>query len=65
MNLHNITKKIESNLIGNYYNYINKCYKYFDSTEECNKKEFSMKIQNIYNENKYDFRLKRILLKIS
>ena len=48
MNLHNITKKTESNLTGNYNDYINKCYKYLDSIEEYNKKEFSMNLQNIY-----------------
>ena len=58
MNLHNITKKTESNLIGNYNDYINKWYKYLDITEEYNKKQFSKNLQNIYNKIIYDFRLK-------
>ena len=61
--LHSITKKTETNLIGNYNDYINKCFKYLDSTEEYNKKEFTIKLQNIYNENKYDFRLKENTIK--
>ena len=61
--LHNINKKIETNLIGNYNDYINKCFKYLDSTENYNKKEFTLNLQNIYNENKYDFRLKENTIK--
>ena len=34
-----------------------------DSTEEYNKKEFTCKLQNIYNENKYDFLLKENTIK--
>ena len=56
-------KKNETNLIGNYNDYINKCFKYLDSTEHYNKKEFTIKLQNIYNENKYDFRLKENTIK--
>ena len=56
-------KKIEANLIGNYNDYINKCFKYLDSTEEYNRKDFKLKLQNIYNENKYDFRLKENTIK--
>ena len=41
--------KIETNLIGNYNDYINKCFKYLDSTEEYNKKQFTLELQNIYN----------------
>ena len=63
INLHNITKKNETNLIGNYNEYINKCFKYLDSTEDYNKKEFTINLQNIYNENKYDFRLKENTIK--
>ena len=61
--LHNINKKIETNLIGNYNDYINKCFKYLDSTENYNKKVFTLNLQNIYNENKYDFRLKENTIK--
>ena len=60
---HTKNKKIETNLIGNYNDYINKCFKYLDSTEEYNKKDFKLKLQNIYNENKYDFRLKENTIK--
>ena len=63
INLHNITKKNETNLIGNYNEYISKCFKYLDSTEDYNKKEFTINLQNIYNENKYDFRLKENTIK--
>ena len=63
MKLHSINKKIETNLIGNYNDYINKCFKYLDSTENYNKKEFTLNLQNIYNENKYDFRLKENIIK--
>ena len=44
-------KKLETNLIRNYNDFINKCFKYLYSTEEYNKKEFTLKLQNIYNEN--------------
>lgn len=54
----NIKVKNQTNLIGNYNDYINKCYKYLDSSEEYNKKEFTIKLPNIYNENKYNFLLK-------
>ena len=50
--------KNESNLIGNYNDYINKCFKYLDSTEDYNKNEYKIKLQNIFNENKYNFQLK-------
>ena len=63
LKLHRINKKIETNLIGNYNDYINKCFKYLDSTENYNKKEFTLNLQNIYNENKYDFRLKENTIK--
>ena len=49
------TYKIETNLIGSYNDYLNNCLKYLDSTEEYNKKEFTLNLQNIYNENKYNF----------
>ena len=62
-NLHTINIKNDTNLIGNYNDYINKCFKYLDSTEDYNKKEFTINLQNIYNENKYDFRLKENTIK--
>ena len=37
LEFHTKTKKIETNLIGNYNDHINKCFKYLDSTEEYNK----------------------------
>ena len=58
-----IIKKKETNLIGNYNNYLNKCFKYLDTTEEYNKKDFTLKLQNIYNENKYNFHLKENTIK--
>ena len=50
--------KIQADLIGNYNDYLNKCFQYLDSTEEYNKKEYKIKLQNIFKENKYDFQLK-------
>ena len=61
--LSNINKKEEINLIGNYNDFINKCFKFLDSTEIYNKQEFTIKLQNIYNENKYNFRLKENTIK--
>ena len=58
-----IKKKNEINTIGNYIDFINKCYKYLDSTEVYNKKEFTTNLQNIYNENRYNFRLKENTIK--
>ena len=58
-----IIKKTETNLIGNYNDYLNKCFKYLDTTEEYNKKDFTKKLQNIYNENKYNFHLKENTIK--
>ena len=37
--------KIETNLIGTYNDYINRCFKYLDSKEEFNKKEFKTALQ--------------------
>ena len=45
-----INKKIETNLIGNYNDFINKCFAFLDSTEIYNKNEFSVKLLQIYNE---------------
>ena len=47
--------KLESNIIGNYNDYLNKCYKYLDSVEEYSEKDFTINLQNIYNENQYNF----------
>ena len=47
--------KIQTDLIGNYNDYLNKCFKYLDSTEEYNKKEYTINLQNIFNENNYVF----------
>lgn len=55
--------KFETNLIGNYNDYINKCYKYLDSTDIYNKKEFIQHLQIIYNENKFNFTLKENTIK--
>ena len=56
--------KIETKLMGSYNDYINKGFIYLDSTEEYNKKLFTMNLQNIYNENKYSFKLKENTIKI-
>ena len=61
--LSTVKKKEDTNLIGNYNDFINKCFKYLDSTEFYNKKEFTINLQNIYNENKYNFRLKENTIK--
>ena len=59
--VNNFEKK--SDTISNYKEFIDKCYKYLDSTEEYNKQEFTKKLQNIYNENKYNFSLKENTIK--
>ena len=59
----NQNKKIETNLIGNYNDFINKCFNYLDSTETYNKKEFRIALENIYNDNKYNFKLKENTIK--
>lgn len=46
-----INKIIRTNIIGNYNDYINKCFNYLDSTENYNKAEFKIALQSIYNEN--------------
>ena len=38
INIHNIAKKIDTDLIVNYNDFINKSFKCLDSTEEYNKK---------------------------
>ena len=50
-------------MIGNYNDFINKCFAFLDSTETYNKKEFSNKLFGIYNENKYNFKLKENTIK--
>ena len=64
MELINKNKKIETNLIGNYSDFINKCFNYLDSTETYNKKELGISLENIYNDNKYNFKLKENTIKI-
>ena len=61
--LYIVNIKNETNLIENYNDFINKCFTYLDSTETYNKKEFSNKLQQIYNENKYNFQLKENTIK--
>ena len=57
-------KKIEGpKIINNYQDFINKCFSYLDSTEIYNKSEFTLKLQNIYNENNYNFMLKENTIK--
>ena len=58
-----INIKNETNLIGNYNDFINKCFAFLDSTEIYNKKEFSTRLLQIYNENKYNFKLKENTIK--
>ena len=59
-----ITKKIEvPKIINNYNDYISKCFNYLDSTENYNKSEFTLKLQNIYNENIYNFMQKENTIK--
>ena len=55
--------KNETNLIGNYNDYINKRRNYLDFTDYYNKKEFKLKLQEFYNENQYNFRLKENTIK--
>jgi hypothetical protein len=50
-------------LIGNYNDYINKCNQYLDSTEDYNKTEMRVKLQEIYNSNNYNFTLKENTIK--
>ena len=61
--LYLVNIKNETNLIGNYNDFINKCFAFLDSTETYNKKEFSNKLLEIYNENKYNFKLKENTIK--
>ena len=59
-----ITKlKISTNLIGHYNEYIDKCISYLNSTEYYNRKEFTTKLQELYNESNYDFKLKENTIK--
>ena len=51
------------NIIGNYNEFINKCLNYLDSTEEYNKKLLTIKLQEFYNNDKYNFKLKENTLK--
>ena len=56
-------KKDAPKIISDYNDYITKCFTYLDSTENYNKREFTMELQNIYNENKYKFALKENTIK--
>ena len=58
-----IKKKDAPKIIKDYNDYISKCFTYLDSTEIYNKSEFTMKLQNIYNENNYKFALKENTIK--
>ena len=62
---HNIItrKKDAPKIISDYNDYITKCFTYLDSTENYNKREFTMELQNIYNENNYKFALKENTIK--
>ena len=55
--------KKDNNIIEYYKDYKDKCIKYLDSTEVYNKQEFTISLQNIYNENKYNFLLKESTIK--
>ena len=55
--------KNDTHIIESYKDYIDKCKKYLDSTEVYNKQEFTVALQNIYNENKYNFLLKENTIK--
>ena len=59
-----ISQKLEVlKIIENYNDFISKCLNFLNSTETYNKREFTMKLQNIYNENNYNFRLKENTIK--
>ena len=55
--------KNDNNIVENYKDYIDKCNKYLDSTDVYDKQLFTKKLQNIYNENKYNFALKENTIK--
>ena len=63
LEIQEIEIKTNVNLIGSYNEFINKCMNYLDSTEYYNKKELTTKLQDIYNENKYNFKLKENTIK--
>ena len=59
-----ISQKFEAPKIINIYNdFITKCFNFLNSQETYNKREFTLKLQNIYNENHYKFRLKENTIK--
>ena len=58
-----ITHLNNINIIGKYNEFINECINYLDSTEDYNKKLLTMKLQEIYNNKKYNFKLKENTLK--
>ena len=51
------------NIIGNYNDFLIKCNNILDTTEEYNKKELTLKLQDIYNNNNYNFKLKETTIK--
>ena len=63
LELNILLQKIDTNIIGNYIDFIHKCFKYLDSTENYNKKEFRIALENIYNDNKYNLKLKENTIK--
>ena len=58
-----IKKDNESDVILHYNDFILKCNSYLDSQEIYNRKDFTAKLQEIYNENKYNFNLKENTIK--
>ena len=58
-----IKKDNESDVILHYNNFILKCKFYLDSQEIYNRKDFTSKLQEIYNENRYNFNLKENTIK--
>ena len=58
-----IKKDNESDVILHYNDFILKCNSYLDSQEIYNRKDFTEKLQEIYNENKYNFNLKENTIK--
>ena len=63
LEIQTIEYKTNINLIGSYNEFVSECTNYLDSTEYYNKKEITTKLQEIYNENKYNFKLKENTIK--
>ena len=53
-----IHKNYEDNTIHNYEEFVKQCRTFMDSSEFYNKKEFRVKLLDIYNKEKYNFKLK-------